>query len=133
MDEFDENQVQPESEYTQVIQTNEEKKIYESIPQERPKKEQKLYGVPKAAIVLSIVFAILLSLLSSVVTALLVLKDAKEKQKVVVYEEVNMEKVLAAEKNDLTEVIEKISNTVVEVYTEYTTYSSFFGSYISWI
>ena len=132
MDEFDENQVQPEVDDEEVVvQTNLEKKIYEAIPEDKPEKEKKLYGVPKGAIILAVVFAILLSLFSSVVTAMIVLKDAKEKQKVVVYEEVNMDKVLASEKNDLTDVIAEISNSVVEVYTEYTTYSNFFGSKIT--
>lgn len=85
---------------------------------------------PRAGwLILTIVISLLLSLVSSFVTASIV--AGKKTERIVAYESSEKETVRVIEQSDYTQLVEEVKNAVVEVYTEQVVYNSYFGNYVT--
>ena len=99
-------------------------------PVSEQKEAPKNDGAKYLFMVLLGIFVIFMSVFGSYLTTNLVLNSRESKGNgVVVYEGVETNQVTLVN-TDLSPVVEKIQDTVVEVYTEQVSYSTFFGEYI---
>ncbi len=108
--------------------------IFETIDRLKSKNENKEKNYSLNGIILiMLVLTLLVSTISSYITAKLVLRDVENKT--VIIEQPNQSTtsptVVVSGKTDISEVVSNIKDTVVEVYTESTKYSSFYGEYIT--
>ncbi|MBQ6655251.1 MAG: trypsin-like peptidase domain-containing protein [Erysipelotrichaceae bacterium] len=94
-----------------------------------PLEREKSSGVKAGWLILAVAGSLLLSVISSVVTAGIVAKKAVST--VVVYEGKEKEETRVIQQTDYTELVEEVKNTVVEVYTEQVSYNSYFGNYVT--
>ncbi|MDO4378738.1 MAG: trypsin-like peptidase domain-containing protein [Erysipelotrichia bacterium] len=85
----------------------------------------------KKPLILYLAFTIILSTVCSFISVKIALKESKKQ--VVVYQQPqsNTENVQVSTENDISSIVEKIVNSVVEVYTETVSYSTFYGEYVN--
>ena len=80
-------------------------------------------------LVLTVIAALLLSVLSSFLTAMVVSRNSQ--QKIIIYQSENSGETVVIEQPDYTQLVEKVKDSVVEVYTEAVTYNAYFGNYVT--
>lgn len=93
------------------------------------KKEEKRKN--RNAVLLYVIFTIVLSALCSFISVKIALKE--EKRQVVVYKqpENDIQNIEVSTEPGISSIVDKIVNSVVEVYTESVSYSTFYGEYVN--
>ncbi|HQB33018.1 MAG TPA: trypsin-like peptidase domain-containing protein, partial [Erysipelotrichaceae bacterium] len=108
--------------------------IFETIDRIKRKndKNKSNNSFPIGFIILMWVVTILISTISSYVTAKMVLKNVENKTVVIEQpnQNLNSPTVVISGKTDISEVVSNIKDTIVEVYTESTKFSAFYDEYI---
>ncbi len=100
-------------------------------PKEKKKKEKKESSFNSKQFIVTLVLCILVSIVSSFATIQLVKDDTEGKVVYVNNSSGNTTTTETVVASDYSEVVEKVADSVVEVYTEEVTYSNGYGSYIS--
>ena len=108
--------------------------IFETIDRIKRKNDKNKINnsFPIGFIILMWVVTILISTISSYVTAKMVLKNVENKTVVIEQpnQNLNSPTVVISGKTDISEVVSNIKDTIVEVYTESTKFSAFYDEYI---
>ncbi|MGI6510513.1 MAG: S1C family serine protease [Erysipelotrichaceae bacterium] len=130
----EEEQSNFENEYIMLDNDGRTGTIFETIDRIKSKNQKKeKTSFPKGIILVMLVLTLLVSTISSYVTAKLVLRNVENKT--IVIEQPNQNtvspQVVVSGKTDISEVVSNIKDCIVEVYTESTKYSSFYGEYIT--
>jgi len=94
-----------------------------------PSDKESSGDIARKWLVLTVIIALLLSVLSSFLTALVVSRNSQ--QKIIIYQSENSGENVVIEQQDYTQLVEKVKNSVVEVYTEAVTYNAYFGNYVT--
>ncbi|MDI9540670.1 MAG: trypsin-like peptidase domain-containing protein [Bacillota bacterium] len=123
-----------EKEYILIYNDGNKETVFETVDEIKSKnKSREKTSFPKGLILMMLVLTILVSTISSYVTAKLVLRNVENKT--IVIEQPNQNTtsptVITSDKIDISEVVNNIKDTIVEVYTESTKFSSFYGEYIT--
>lgn len=108
--------------------------IFDTIDKIKNKNEKKeKRSFTGGIILMMLVLTVIVSTISSYITAKAVLKNVENKTVVIEQpnQNVNSPTVVISGKTDISEVVSNIKDTIVEVYTESTKYSSFYGEYIT--
>ncbi len=132
--EIEEEQSSVESEYIMLDNNGKKGTIFDTIDRIKNKNEKKeKTSFPKGIILIMLILTLIVSTISSYVTAKLVLKNVENKTVVIEQpsQNTNTPTVVVSGKMDISEVVSNIKDSVVEVYTESTKYSSFYGEYIT--
>lgn len=126
-DEFNENIIDEESE--KEIEVENKPYVYTVIPEEPVKKERKTNntGLICAFLALTVLF----SGLSSFVAVKVAMSKQNNDNKIVIYQNNSTPVNSISGITDISDLVSSIENTVVEVYTEMTAYSLFYGNYIT--
>lgn len=83
----------------------------------------------KKTMIILMVICLLISSVSFIIA--IVALSKKNSNSTIVYQQESGNPITTKEEIELTEVIEKISPTIVEVYTELVVYNTFYGNYVS--
>ena len=94
-----------------------------------PSDKESSGDIARKWLVLTVIIALLLSVLSSFLTALVVSRNSQ--QKIIIYQSENSGENVVIEQQDYTQLVEKVKDSVVEVYTEAVTYNAYFGNYVT--
>ncbi|MGI6607724.1 MAG: S1C family serine protease [Erysipelotrichaceae bacterium] len=129
-----ENKSNFEKDYILVDNDGNSGTIFETIDRIKGKNDRReKNGFPKGIILIMLVLTLLVSTVSSYITAKAVLKNVENKTVIIEQPSQNNASptVVVTGKTDISEVVSNIKDSVVEVYTESTKYSSFYGEYIT--
>ena len=94
-----------------------------------PSDKESSGDIARKWLVLTVIITLLLSVLSSFLTALVVSRNSQ--QKIIIYQSENSGENVVIEQQDYTQLVEKVKDSVVEVYTEAVTYNAYFGNYVT--